>query len=58
MIVGSRCDISAVGLLLNITTFVTVACRKNEHIEKTARTEVPNFQGTQNTKTVNEKCST
>ena len=39
---GKTAHISPIGLLQSITTFVTVACRKNEDIEKTTTFEVSN----------------
>lgn len=39
---GKTAYISPIDLLQNITTFVTVACRKDEDIEKTTAFEVSN----------------
>ena len=39
---GKTAYISPIDLLQNITTFVTVACKKDEDIEKTTAFEVSN----------------
>ena len=41
-------------LLQNIASSVTEACRKNADIEKTARFELSNSQGTENIETLTE----